>query len=259
MQSHPTASLDGAIARSPTRTNPARFLHATFAVLLFVLTFLGFQFFYLQGKAYPGREILPQVKTLVVLHGLFMSTWMVLYVVQPFLIATGNRRLHMAVGKFGAVLAASMVVLGPMVSVATTRYGPEFPLWGLNRRQFMAIPILVMLVFAVFVALGVWQRRRPEIHRSMMLLATLGIVVAATDRIGALHALYGESIWGQVFGPFFPELEIGAAFLGVKALLTRSFDRLFATGLAVFAVVSASIMQVATTAVWFRFASFLVD
>ena len=259
MQSPLTASLDGAIARSPTRSNPARFLHLTFAVLLFVLTFLGFQFFYLQGKAYPGREILPQVKTLVMLHGLFMSAWMVLYVVQPLLIAIGNRRLHMAIGKFGAVLAAGMVVLGPMVSVAATRYGPEFPLWGLNRRQFMAIPILGMLVFSVFVGIGVWQRRRPAIHRSMMLLATLAILVAATDRIGALHGLYGESIWGRVFGPFFPELVICAAFLGVKGLLTRSFDRWFAVGFAAFAVVSASIMQIATTDGWFRFASFLVE
>ena len=258
---HPstTVSIDGVLSKAPTRSNPARFLHTTFAVLLFVLTFLGFQFFYLQGKAYPGREIMPQVKTLVVLHGLFMSAWMVLYLVQPLLIATGNRRLHMAIGKFGAVLAAGMVVLGPVVSVAVTRYGPEFPLWGLNRRQFMAIPLLVMLFFAVFVAIGVWQRRRPEIHRSMMMLATLGIVVAATDRIGALHGLYGESFWGQVFGPFFPELVICVVFLAVKGLLTRSFDRWFATGLAVFAVVSASIMQIATTAVWFRFASFLVD
>ena len=258
MSSSTTASLDSIPSKSPSRTNPSRYLHTAFAVLLFALAFIGFQFFYLQGKAYPGRELMPQTKTLVVLHGVLMSAWMVLYLGQPLLIALGNRKLHMAIGKIGALLAAGMVIVGPMVSVAVVRYGPEFPLWGLNRRQFMAISILSIVTFGVFVAIGVWQRRRPALHRAMMLLGTLAAMAAATDRIGVVHGLYAESVWGRVFGPFFPVLVIGAAFLGIKALLTRSFDRHFAVGYAALAIVSALIMQIATTDVWFRFASFLV-
>ena len=258
MSSSTTASLDRIPSKAPARSNPTRYLHVSFAVLLFALAFVGFQFFYLQGKAYPGRALLPQARTLVVLHGVLMSAWMVLFVAQPLLIASGNRKLHMAIGKLGAVLAAGMVIVGPMVAVAVVRYGPEFPLWGLNRRQFMAISILSIVTFGVYVGIGVWQRRRPAIHRAMMLLGTLAAMAAATDRIGALHGLYAESLWGRLFGPFFPVLVIGAAFLGIKALLTRSLDRSFAVGFAALAGVCALIMWIATTGAWFRFASFLV-
>ena len=253
-----TAAFDDVLPRSPARSNPTRYLYTGFAALLLVLTFLGFQFFYLQGKAYPGRDIMPPVRTLVVLHGVLMSSWIVLFLIQPALIASGNRRLHMAVGKVGALIAAGMVLVSPAVSIAVVRHGPEFPLWGLNRRQFMAIPLLIILTFAVFVSIGVWQRRRPAIHRPMMLLATLAILAAATDRIGALTGLYAESFWGRAFGPFFPALVIGAAFLATKTLLTRSLDRWFTVGYAGFAAVAALIMVIATTGGWFRFASFLV-
>lgn len=258
MSSSTTASVDRIPSKVPARSNPTRYLHTAFAVLLFALAFIGFQFFYLQGKAYPGRELMPPTKALVVIHGLLMSAWMVLYLGQPLLIALGNRKLHMAIGKLGAVLAAGMVIVGPLVAVAVVRHGPEFPLWGLNRRQFMAISILSIVTFGVFVGIGVWQRRRPAIHRAMMLLGTLAAMAAATDRIGALHGLYAESLWGRLFGPFFPVLVIGAAFLGIKALLTRSLDRAFAVGLAALVLVSALILRIATTDVWFRFASFLV-
>jgi hypothetical protein len=254
-----TVSIGDALTRTPARSNPARLLYAAVALLLLVATLLGFQQFYLHGKAYPGREILPHAKLLIVAHGVAMSGWIVLFLVQALLIAGANRRLHMALGKVGALLAACIVVLGLQVPIAVTRYGPEFPLWGLTRRQFMAIPIISILIFGVFVAIGVWFRRRPEIHRPMMLLATLSIVAAATDRITGLSALYAESIWGRVFGPFFPALLIGVLFLVVKWLLTRSFDRWYAVGYAVLVATSAMIMQLAPSEIWGRFAAFLVS
>ena len=67
----------------------------------------------------------------------------------------------------------------------------------------MAIPMIGILVFGLFVAIGVWYRRRPEIHRPMMLLGTLVIMAAATDRITALPPLFAETIWGGSGGRFF--------------------------------------------------------
>ncbi len=246
------------MARSAAKANPARWLYVAFSLLLLVATVAGFQQFYFHGKAYPGREIVPRAKVLVVGHGLVMSAWIVLFVVQPLLIVNGNRRLHMTLGRIGAVLAAGIVILGLMVPVAVVRYGPEFPLWGLNRRQFMAVPMFIILLFAAFVAIGVWNRRRPDIHRPMMFLATLAVVTAALNRIPGLGALYAATIWGRVFGPFFVTLVIGAAFLVAKSVLTRSLDRYYAIGYGVLVVAFAAIYQIATTAAWFRFASFLV-
>ena len=164
----------------------------------------------------------------------------------------------MTLGKIGAVLAIGMVMLGLRVPIEVTRYGPEFPLWGLTRRQFMAVPIFSISVFACFVAIGIWNRRRPEIHRPMMFLATLSIVAAALDRITALPPLYADSIWGRVFGPFFPGLIIGALFLLCKWVLTRSFDRYYTAGYAALVAVNALTIAVAPSAPWGRFTAFLV-
>jgi hypothetical protein len=257
MNPAPSVSIGKAMTRSSAKSNPARLLYAAFALLILVITFVGFQLFYLHGKAYPGRDIPALALPLVATHGVLMSSWIVLFLVQPLLIVSANRQRHMALGKIGAVLAVAVVVVGLIVPVMVTRHGPEFPLWGLNRRQFMAIPMISILVFGAFVTVGVWFRRRPDIHRPMMLLATLSILGAATDRIGAVHDLYADSFWGRVFGPFFPSLLIGAAFLAIKWLLTRSSDRWYAAGFAVLVAICAMIMQLATTGIWFRFASFL--
>jgi hypothetical protein len=122
----------------------------------------------------------------------------------------------------------------------------------------MAIPMFAILTFGAFVGLGIRQRRRAEIHRPMMLLATLSIMPAVTDRITGLPNLYAASIWGALFGPFFTGLIIGTLFLVAKSLLTRSFDRWFATGFAVLIVFDVFIMRLAPTDTWGQFAAFLV-
>ncbi len=253
-----SASADVALTKTPARTSSTHLLYAGAAFLLLVATFLGFQQFYLHGRAFPGRELLPQARLLLIAHGVAMSGWIILFLVQTLLIVGANRRLHMTLGRIGAGLAVAMVALGWLVPVAVTRHGPEFPLWGLTRRQFMAIPLISITLFGAFVAIGVWNRRRPEIHRPMMLLATLAIVGAATDRIVAVHSLYAGTLWGRIFGPFFPALAFGAAFLVLKGLLTRSFDRTYAAGYAALAAACAMVMWVAPTEAWVRFASFLV-
>jgi hypothetical protein len=55
-----TVSIGEALTRTPARSNPARLLYAAVALLLLVATLLGFRQFFLHGKAYPGREIVPQ-------------------------------------------------------------------------------------------------------------------------------------------------------------------------------------------------------
>ena len=227
--------------------------------MLLALAFLGFRLFYLHGNAYPGRPLTPPIRNVVIAHGVAMSAWMILLVIQPLLIVNGKYRVHMALGKIGAVLAACIVFLGLRVAVAAASVNPpDLKLWGLAPKQFLAIPVGVIVMFAGYVATGVWNRRRPEVHRPMLLLGTLIAVTAATDRIGAITNLYAHTVWGAIFGPFFTTAVIGAAFLLVKWALTRSFDRAYAVGYAVFVVAGPLILKLATTSVWDGFASFLL-
>lgn len=227
--------------------------------MLLVLMFLGFQQFYLHGRAYPGRELTPPIRTLLILHGIGMTTWMLLFLVQPLLIVAGNRRVHMMLGRVGAVLAACIVILGLQLGIESARVNPpDMRLWGLAPKQFMAVPVISILIFAGFVFAGLWNWRRPELHRPMMLLAVLAVIPAAVDRIDAIQSLYRGTVWGTIFGPFFSMLVVGLFFLVVKRLLARSWDRWFAMGYAGLVVASALTMQLATMSAWDHFASFLL-
>lgn len=244
---------------SSVSKNNARFFYTGAAILLLVLSYLGFQLFYLHGQAYPGRPLTPPIRTVVIAHGVAMSAWVILLVIQPLLIVNRKHAVHMLLGKIGAVLAVCIVILGFRVAVGAASVNPpELKLWGLVPKQFLIVPLTAIVMFAGYVAVGVWNRRRAEVHRPMMLLGTLTASAAALDRIGPLTNLYSHTVFGAIFGPFFAPTVIGAAFLLVKWALTRSFDRSFAVGFAVLAVVGPIVMKLATTQAWDGFASFLL-
>jgi len=244
------------VATSPNR---ARLFYFGVAALLLTLMLLGFQQFYLHGKAFPNRELAQPIRTLLILHGIGMSAWVLLFLVQPLLIVAGNRREHMMLGRIGAVLAACIVILGFRLGIESTLISPpDMRIWGLAPKQFMAVPIIGIMIFAGYVIVGVWNRRRPEVHRPLMLLATMAAMPAAVSRIDFISVLYHGTVWETVFGPFFGMLVIGAFFLVMKCLLTRSLNRWFAMGYAGLVVSSALIMQLATTSAWDHFASFLL-
>jgi len=245
-------------AATPGHSDPTRVLYAAAAVVLLLLTLLGFQQFYLHGRAYPAHPLAPPVKGLLIAHGAAMTVWILLFLVQTLLVAGGNRKLHMTLGPIAFALAPIMVLLGLYLPIQTTRFEPDVTLWGLNRVHFMAIPMFSILTFGVFVAIGLWYRRRLEVHRPMMLMATLAIMAAAADRITGLPDLYAATIWGGLFGPFFVPVLVGALFFAAKWIYTRSFDRWFAVGLTALAVGSILTMKVAPTQPWAQFAAFLV-
>lgn len=241
------------------RTNSARFFYAGAAAVLMLVMLLGFQQFYLHGRAYPSRPLAPPIRGLIIWHGIAMSAWMVLLLVQALLIANGKRRVHMMMGKIGAVLAGCIFVLGFRLGIQVVKVSPpEVRLWNLPYRQFMAVPIISIVVFAGFVAAGVWYRRVREVHRSMMLLATLAAIPAAADRIGPVSDLYRHTIWGTLFGPFFSTLVLAGIFLVAKWAMTRSFDRYYAAGWGVLVVVSAVTMQLAPSSAWEHVAGLLL-
>jgi hypothetical protein len=259
MKPQTSLAADGA-PKTSSNGDPARLFYSAAAALLLVLAFIGFHRFYIHGRAYPDRELTPPIRTLVILHGVVMSGWMLLFVTQPLLILKRGHRIHMKLGWLGAALATGVVVLGVRLAIESARVTPpEARIWGLPPRQFMAVPLIVSVAFALYVAVAVWKRRRPEIHRAMMLLGTLAAMSAAISRIDTLNNLYVGTTWETIFGPFFTTLVIGALLLLSNGLLTRRFDKWLAGGLAVLTVIFLLIVQIAPTPAWSHFAGFLLD
>jgi hypothetical protein len=243
----------------PAQPKRGRLFYPEAAALLLVLMLLGFQQYYLHGKAFPSRDIAPPLHTLVFLHATAMTAWVVLFLVQPLLIANGSRRVHMAFGRVGAVLAAGIVVLGLLLAIEAARLTPpEARVWGLTPKQFMIVPVGTIVLFGIFVAVAVYFRRRPDIHRPLMLMATLLAIPAAVARIGPLNALYEGTVLQTIFGPFLWTLVIATALLVVKGLVARPLDRWFAIGYACLVASYLSVWRLATTDAWDRIATFLL-
>lgn len=246
-------------ARAHGLSKAARWFHAIAGLLMLACVVVGFQKFYFHGRAHPDREITPPIRTLVITHGVAMGIWIMLAFLQPALIAARRHRVHMRLGWVAAATAGAIVVLGLMLGVQSARVSPpDMMILGFNPTQFMAVPVLSVLMFGALVAVGIWQRKRPAVHRAMMLTATLVTLSAALSRIDALNNVQAGTIFDRLFGPFFFAVVLGGALLILRTVMTRSVDRWQAIGLLVLAGYSLANVTIARSQPWHSLASMLI-
>jgi hypothetical protein len=149
------------------------------------LVFAGFSRTFYLASLFHARPLSP----LRVVHGSLFSAWVLLFVVQTTLVATRRTAIHRRLGVGGAVLAATMVVVGTVMAITSAREGHAPP--GVPPLAFLAVPLFDMLVFAPLVAAGIYFRRRPEIHKRLMLLATISLMGAPAARLPTALAAAG--------------------------------------------------------------------
>ncbi len=142
-----------------------------------VTVFVGFAPTYFLKNVMGGPPLTP----LRHVHGFLFTSWIVLFILQTSLIAARRTDVHRRLGVVGGVLAAAMVVAGTTLAVEVVRRGVAPP--GLPPPlQFFAVPLFDVLMFAGLVGAGLWFRRKPETHKRLMLLATIGLLDAAIAR-----------------------------------------------------------------------------
>ncbi len=112
----------------------------TVAILFPIITVIGFapSYYFKTLFATP-----PLPSGLVHAHGISMSLWIVLYLVQTYLITSKQIKLHMTLGIFGVILAAAMIVIGIATGYASAARGAAFP--GYTPIEFFIVPIGDML------------------------------------------------------------------------------------------------------------------
>lgn len=152
-------------------------LYTWFAAIAALVVFAGF------ARTYFLKDVFgtPALSGLVHLHGLVMTAWFSLLVVQTQLVEAHRVDLHRRLGILGAVLALLVVVVGATTAIAAAHRGVS-P--GPPPLVFLVVPLGDILVFTVLVTAGLSLRRRsPASHKRLMLLASLGILSAAFARI----------------------------------------------------------------------------
>jgi hypothetical protein len=148
------------------------------AVAVVITVFAGFaRTYYL--RPYFGT---PSLTPLLHLHGAVFTSWLVLFLVQTSLVAAHRTGIHRRLGIAGAVIAVLMVLIGTATAIIRAKV-VEVPPGAPSPLVFLTIPLGDMLVFALLVGAGFYFRRRGDMHKRLMLLATISILPAATARL----------------------------------------------------------------------------
>jgi hypothetical protein len=116
------------------------------------------------------------------LHAATFSGWVLFYIFQSALVRTRNVKVHRTLGWFGAALGAVMVPLGVATTVVMSRFRAHV-LHDPVVSVFMIIPIYDMVVFGTLITLAIQWRRKPDLHRRLLFIATAGLLSAAFGRL----------------------------------------------------------------------------
>lgn len=161
------------------RRMPSRFrIYVPIAVFTLVVAFVGF------WANYYGRIFTGTVTTapIIQFHAAIFIGWLLLVTTQAVLAARGRRALHMRVGNY--VMGYGVVVA--VVGVIATFAAFEMHLLAGNSqkaRTQLFIGLTDIATFMPFLAAAWLYRRRPEVHKRLIIVATCTLLIAPVHRM----------------------------------------------------------------------------
>ncbi|HEV8395767.1 MAG TPA: hypothetical protein VGQ37_15920 [Vicinamibacterales bacterium] len=163
---------------APHRVRPR--IYTGLSALMVGIVVVGFWPSYF-GPMVRGNIERPAI---IQIHGLVFVGWMALLMAQVALAARGRIQLHRKVGRYGVaygwLVIAMGLVAGPAASVIHVRAGE----WTRDRGAgFLLITFGDMVLFGACFAAAVAYRNRPEIHKRLMIAATVALLFAAVGRM----------------------------------------------------------------------------
>jgi hypothetical protein len=208
------------------------------------------------GHTYGAKMAggVPVVPRLIHMHAAVFTCWLVLFVTQAALVRRGRVDLHRRLGLLGMGLAAVMLVLGVQVGIAVARLdhhgitGVVFP----DAAGFLLLNVAATLVFSTL-AFAAWMvRDRPQAHKRLMLMSTVGGL--APPGIARLPLVAGHA-------PAVALLAMGFIFAGaIYDLVTRKRVHVaYVFGIIVAILGSPPVVgAMASSAAWHSLAGWLI-
>lgn len=225
-----------------------RLFYLSVASLFLALVFWTFaRTFYL--KSLFGTPALP---LLLHIHGLVMTGWPVLLVVQASLISARRVDWHRRMGVFGTVWAALVVILGSVTTLhAAAREVRGHTQIARIQMFITTLDLLQMLLFAGFVTAAILWRRRSDYHKRLMLLTIACMLPDALARLPVSFMTNSRILIGL------------DAFVilcvGIDTLRNRRLHPAFGWGGLLFILTFHIALVAALTPTWIAFASGLLS
>lgn len=237
-------AIDANLIRRPSD----RGLFLAAAIVFPLLVLIGY------FKTYYFRaffaDVAPLASSMVHIHGLVMTAWVIYFIAQVALVRSKNLKLHMSMGFAGIGLAAIVVVTGMMTAWDAHITRATAP-GGIHPHSFFIVPVLDMLFFVVFLSGAIYYRKRPAEHKALMLMTAINFIPAAVARIPLLPP---ELFIIQALG--IPSA-IGVACLVWHSVKHKKVNRVFAIALAAFIISGPLRVVVSGTDAWLAFVGWI--
>lgn len=123
-------------------------------------------------------------------HGTLFMLWLALFALQTVLVGAKRLPLHKQIGRSSYPLYFAIVAMGLFVGYLGAKHGfHDVPFDSIT---FSALPWLVILAYAVLAWAGLNERKDPQRHKRLMLLATIALSDAGVARVALLAPLTPE-------------------------------------------------------------------
>jgi hypothetical protein len=189
----------------PVNRNAERIFFSGMAILMCVVVFIGFSPTYFRA----GMLRAPLPSPILHVHGAVFTLWMVLFAVQAALISARRVAWHRSLGTIAFCLPPVMIILG--VIAAIDALGRKVMIGKLDPSVSSAIPLIGIVGFTIVIFASWRARRKPDAHKRLILLATIGLVEAA----------FGRFPWNRIGLPTAAGATTG---LGILILFVIAYD-----------------------------------
>ena len=200
--------------------------------------FLAFAFYYLftmvPAFSFSTAQVISRdggLRTIAIIHAVFGTVWLLLFVTQTLLIKVERRRLHMRLGKAGLPIMFGVFVTGILAVFRLHLPVEDLP------HQLVASEVGLFTLGLVYATLGVVYRKSAPSHKRFMLMS---MILLSPAGMGRLLMLLGfdssESILPFVIIIF------GIPFLSIAAYDIIAYRKVFpatAIGIAMWVVTMA--------------------
>ena len=215
----------------------------------------------------PARRNGP-VTPVVIAHGALMVSWLLLFLTQATLVATGRTHVHRRLGWLGPVLALAIIGLAFVMSIETTRRTHDLSgditraAGGPITPNGILFPLLSLFNFGVLVGAAVWFRHRPEVHKRLMLFAMLQPIIGEPITHLTGHVIGHLPALGNIY-PLVAGVSM-IMLLSVSAIHDRLTQRRIHpvslwVPIALFVWVNVSVLLILPAGWWIEFATWLVS
>lgn len=148
-------------------------------VLVAAIDFYGFSHTALDELVYADHR----PPAVMYAHVAIATAWLLLFIAQSWFVAVRNVALHRRLGVGGLAIGAALAATSLATALIMRERSIELHPTSTLAVTFLAVPLNAALSFSVPFLLAAYWRKRPDLHRRLMVLATCVLATPALARI----------------------------------------------------------------------------